>query len=120
MTNEEKQIEEMAKDVCANCMDEICASGRCEFQYDCPLDMDTVKRLYLKGYRKSSDVAREIFAEIEKTVRGVLILIPFSYKDNLKTVECKKECYQDFIEYIAELQKRYESEGEKDNGKDNK
>jgi Asp-tRNA(Asn)/Glu-tRNA(Gln) amidotransferase A subunit family amidase len=63
--------------------------------------------------RLASDVAREIFAEMEKTIRGILILIPFSYKDNLKTVECKKECYQDFLGYIAEAKKKYESEGER-------
>ena len=50
--NEQKQIEEMAKDVCVNCMSDGCASGRCAFQFDCPLDINTVKKLYAKGYRK--------------------------------------------------------------------
>jgi hypothetical protein len=50
-----KQIEEMAKAVCVNCMDEVCASGRCAFQCDCPLSMETIKKLYNAGYRKQSE-----------------------------------------------------------------
>lgn len=46
------QIEEMAKDVCVNCMSEVCASGQCAFQYECPLSIETIKKLYAKGYRK--------------------------------------------------------------------
>lgn len=54
-TTKEKQIEEMAKAVCVNCMDEVCASGRCAFQWDCPLSMETIKKLYNAGYRKQSE-----------------------------------------------------------------
>lgn len=106
-----KQIEEMAWDLCDIPMHpsikscEQCGNKRCHAMY-------YAKRAYNASYRKASDVAREIFAEMEKTIRGVLILIPFGYKDNLKTVECKKECYQDFLGYIAELKKKYESEDE--------
>ena len=49
---ENKQIEEMAKDVCVNCMSGVCASGQCAFQYDCPLSIETIKKLYSKDYRK--------------------------------------------------------------------
>jgi hypothetical protein len=49
------EIEEMAKAVCVNCMDEVCASGRCAFQWDCPLSMETIKKLYNAGYRKQSE-----------------------------------------------------------------
>lgn len=61
LTNEDKvsvkdrEIEEMAKAVCVNCMDEVCASGRCAFQWDCPLSMETIKKLYNAGYRKQSE-----------------------------------------------------------------
>lgn len=49
---ENEQIQEMAKDVCVNCMSEVCASGQCAFQYDCPLSIETIKKLYSNGYRK--------------------------------------------------------------------
>ena len=55
----DKQIEEMAKDIACKIAwddDEIPT-------LDC---LETAKRLYLAGYRKSTDVAEEIFAEIEK------------------------------------------------------
>ena len=66
----DKHIEEMAKAVCINCMDEVCASGRCTFQWDCPLSMETINRLHRKGYRKASEVAREIFEEIERLTKN--------------------------------------------------
>ena len=57
-----------------------------------------------------SEVAREIFEEIEKTIRAALILLRFSYKDNVKTKEIKEECYTDFLGYVAELKKKYTEE----------
>ena len=54
-----------------------------------------------------TEVAREIFEEIEKTIRAALVLVGFSYKHNVKEMECKKECYEDFLGYIAELKKKY-------------
>jgi hypothetical protein len=53
-----------------------------------------------------SEVA-SILDEIEKTIRAALILIDFSYKHNQKEIQCKKECYEDFLGYIAELKKKY-------------
>ena len=55
--NKDKQIEEMAKDI-----DVICdAFGRVNFYR-------TAELLTAKGYRKASDVAREIFEEIENAL----------------------------------------------------
>ena len=55
------------------------------------------KELYAKGYRKSTDVAREIFEEIEK-------------------LKHTKYDWNDYVEWdtIAELKKKYESEGADD------
>ena len=49
----------------------------------------------------------KIFEEIEKTIRGALVLIGFSYKHNECEYQCRKECYEDFLGYIAELRKKY-------------
>ena len=54
-----------------------------------------------------AEAAREIFAEIEKTIRAALILVGFSYKHQTKEMECRKECYEDLLGYIAELKKKY-------------
>ena len=49
----------------------------------------------------------KIFEEMEKTIRGALVLIGFSYKHNPKEIQCRKECYEDFLGYVAELKKKY-------------
>lgn len=56
--------------------------------------LETANRLYVNGYRKASDVAREIFEEIEDN----------SYSYGVNFVISK--------ETLAELKKKYESEGE--------
>ena len=56
-----------------------------------------------------SEVAK-VLDEIEKTIRGALVLVGFSYKHNPKEIQCKKECYEDFLGYIAELKKKYTEE----------
>lgn len=93
----EKPIEEMAK-----VLGEIQEFGinrpRDEERYPVlyPSNKEVADYLVSKGYRKSSDVAREIFAEIEK-IFGVHLWLnatPSEYED-----------YKD-------LKKKYESEGE--------
>ena len=86
MDNRDKQIEEMARIMC-NCYD----SGDCKMHGN-SCDLKCISGfnalgLYNAGYRKASDVAEEIFAEIE---RG----------------ECK---LSDFVSksYLAELKKKY-------------
>ena len=85
-----KRIEEMAKTLCGQ-KEHSCAEcdscDLCEFWLEASI-------LYANGYRKATDVAREIFADI--------------YED----------CFDQFgyIDYrvIAELRKKYESEGADD------
>ena len=59
-----------------------------------------------------AEVAMEILDEIEKTLRWTLTLVGLSYKHNFKEIQCRKECYEDFLGYIAELKKKY-TEGDK-------
>jgi hypothetical protein len=61
--DKEKQIEEMAKAVCH--LDRTC--DQCMTSFECKA-MTYAKRFYDNGYRKSSDVAREIFADLEKII----------------------------------------------------
>ena len=63
----EKQIEEMAKTVCH--LDRTC--DQCMSSFECKA-MVYAKRFYEAGYRKASEVAREIFEEIEKVVNYAL------------------------------------------------
>lgn len=53
----------------------------------------------------------KVLDEIENTIRGALVLVGFSYKHNSKETQCKQECYEDFLGYIAQLKKKY-TEGE--------
>ena len=93
-----KQIEEMAWDLCDIPMHpsikscEQCGNKRCHAMY-------YAKRAYNASYRKASDVAREIFAEIESFFRR--------YDDD------HFYFLSDMVDDIAELKKKYESEGEK-------
>ena len=65
--------------------------------------VDDAEALYNAGYRKASDVAREIFEEIERLIElyteNSPILIPFNYID------------VQFVHWLAELKKKY-TEGE--------
>ena len=86
----EKQIEEMAKDL--RTLDCLQYSPKYSIEYQRAMG------LYALGYRKVSEVAREIFAEIEsckwsETQYGTQIL-----------------CFEINSAKYAELKKKYESE----------
>ena len=94
-----KQIEEMAKIVriamngCNGCGCHW-ADGDCVRPPDIPCSLNdkiikSVQNLYDNGYRKASDVARAIFAEIDKTAYGDM-------------------------DFFKMLKKKYESEGADD------
>ena len=78
--NRDKQIEEMAMLVCRHTMTRMCADGTCPMLWECPLNIKTVEALYDAGYRKSNEVAREIFEEIES------IMSDFPIYGNINTV----------------------------------
>ena len=103
----EKQIEEMAKilaksDVCGDCTN-------CIHNSWCPDNSDATA-LYNAGYRKASEVAAEIFEEIEE----ILDRHSISY---LKVGQiCGEHYYDGVMQFdIAELKKKY-TESEKDDG----
>jgi hypothetical protein len=112
----EKQIEEMAK-----VLGEIQEFGinrpRDEERYPVlyPSNKEVADYLISKGYRKYTDVAREIFAEIER-------LLDNHHSACLPVGAIEAYTYYEggLGDSIAELKKKYESEGKKDNGNDNK
>lgn len=80
-----KQIKEMAHLVCERDAEDICTLDRKQCDLKCTSG-DIAKHLYSHGYRKASDVARAIFAEIDKTAYGDM-------------------------DFFKMLKKKYESEG---------
>jgi DNA integrity scanning protein DisA with diadenylate cyclase activity len=101
--DKEKQIEEMARDICkSRFANDTRLCKECE--NEC-LYYQIASALNAKGYRKASDVAREIFAEIAKIIQ---------HHDEL--AERDKSEYGELIVMdigcaIADLKKKYTEEG---------
>ena len=98
--NRDQQIEHIARELCPFSQEyESCSKCNTELDIDGELCiyMIMAKHLTDKGYRKSSDVVREMFAEIEDIaiLNGYISVSDF-YTDH---------------PLIAELKKKYESEG---------
>ena len=90
----EKQIEEMANDlakICPDLVENYCGQINCVTHLT--LSLSKI------GYRKASEVAREIFAEVDKLAYRYLNDADYSGGD--------------LIYDLTELKKKYESEGEK-------
>ena len=107
--NKDKQIEEMASVLMSKCDSEI----DCSKKADC--DLCRAEHLYEKGYRKASEVAREIFEEIE----NALELLRRCVEEGRKNDSIKYQQLHDgrilsieAIDYfIEELKKKYTEEG---------
>ena len=103
----DKQIGEMTKVICEN------TAISC---YETAVEI--AEELTAKGYRKASDVAREIFEEIEKVLEQskeiadvrIRELAPHTYK---VMQEAGKLYHKHDSNAIAELKKKYESEKDK-------
>lgn len=100
MLDKDKQIEEMAKIMCGFDDEECEHCITCSYHNGCACEEDA-KNLYNAGYRKASDVAREIFEEIGKIL----------YKYD-KIAERDKSEYGELIVgdiacAIGELKKKY-------------
>lgn len=99
----EKQIEEMAKDICEYARGEICIldDKRCDMQCT---SAGIAEKLVVKGYRKATDVAREIIklarSGAEKYINDVTLNEGIR---NMLSIMLD--------DFIAELKKKY-TEGE--------
>lgn len=108
--NREKQIEEMAKHCFffegGYCCTDIHKSKMCEYESKTCGLYQTLENLHNAGYRKASEVAEEIFAEIE----NILDRHSISY---LKVGQiCGEHYYDGVMQFdIAELKKKYTEEG---------
>lgn len=106
----EKPIEEMAK-----VLGEIQEFGinrpRDEERYPVlyPSNKEVADYLISKSYRKASDVAREIFAEIFNFLENQQVVT-----ENARLKEVAEWIFHDYLpRKFAELKNKYESEGEK-------
>lgn len=107
----DKQIEEMYKDV----YEAINHNRVIDVTHDCYIDVNTIgltKELYDDGYRKASEVAREIFEEIDKIFRQQFEKC--SENTELKLLEplCQAERFviNEMWHEVAELKKKYTEE----------
>ena len=102
--NRDKQICEMVKDICK--IEKPCKE--CSAYPDACKAARYAERFYNAGYRRATDVAMEIFEEIEDAL------------DNLDTYGCTEEgcdacvTFEDVRRLLERLKKKYESEGADD------
>ena len=69
---ENEQIQEMARGMCDRCRPKT----HCRHDNICDAVQEEAEELYNTGYRKASEVAREIFEEIGKRFESLLGLYP--------------------------------------------
>ena len=93
----DKQIEEMARDMCICRHNDICEMDGNPCDLACGYLIEA-RDLYEKGYRKASEVAREIFEEI-----GTLLYLNALQGDVFTGRYFSEELESD----IAELKKKY-------------
>lgn len=101
----EKQIEEMAK-VIEKVFDDLYYEG-----YD-PDSEETARALYAANYRKASDVAKEIFAEIEKIIDKHYNKHIFDSDLEDTEIEAVMDFSGDISYDIYELKNKYAEDGE--------
>ena len=66
--SKEKRIKEMAKELCCDYDCVIPCQSCAYYGYENCRDVQSAEKLYAAGYRKASEVAREIFEEIDEMI----------------------------------------------------
>jgi hypothetical protein len=95
--NVKKQIEEMARSFCGFSKTLKCS----ECSYEC-YQKEYARKAIEAGYRKSSDVAREIFAEIEDGVKAAVSALQF--ENNPIHRQVKHETYSSLMCFIKSIE----------------
>ena len=103
--NRDKQIEEIAKII----------GSRAKVEVWSPLKTDEqlAEEIYNAGYRKTSDIAREIFEEIEEEITAALksnykVLPQLEFSNELyNRVQGKVDALRGVEGFVAELKKKY-------------
>lgn len=103
--SKEKQIEEMTIAICGNYADGYCVGGDCGCEYGCAYE-EFANRFYSAGYRKSTDVAEEIFAELDKRLDDITIVM--GALDSLRTFH---KTIEKVTAEVNELKKKYTEVG---------
>lgn len=117
----DKQIEEMVKAVCIRMRDypkltcKKCKADNSSTNAYCRVQFE-MERLYNAGYRKSQDVAEEIFAEIDdfqRTLRHIFLdMCGGNDYNTLNLLQIDSAIEALFNSRIAELKKKYTQESE--------
>lgn len=102
--NEEKQIEEMALIICEDCAK---YTRGCEHP-PCDTIVESAEALYYAGYRKQSEVAAEIFADIDGKISCFFPASSF--------VKAPNTTHYSLLAMLAELKKKYTGETEPQGG----
>ena len=113
-----EQIEEMARIICGSYNNNICVFNHEPCDWNCSAK-GNAKQLYEKGYRKATEVAREIFEEIDKKVKASLtIYLEEINKEHTKDTPLYDRCsgivfaLRNTEDFLAELKKKYTEEKE--------
>ena len=108
--NKEKQIEEMAKDMCEYYYEGTCYQDK--NPCDCKCDIFTdAQYLYAKGYRKASEVVDEIFKAFRAEIRSEIARNEALFaEDEDDFYEGRNDAYRTAINCLAELKKKYTQE----------
>lgn len=105
-----REIEEMAKTLCGQ-KEHSCAEcdscDLCEFWLEASI-------LYANGYRKATDVAREIFEGIKQHLEKQINAILMFGKDDDDFYSGELHALNVLQNYIKAVKKKYESEGADD------
>lgn len=99
---------------CKDCIHFVACVKFWHSDYDCFDNIEKSKEKHANDkacvhFKRTIDIAEEIFAEIEKTAKDA---IRFCERDSIIPMlrEAKVNCYKDLLGYIAKLKSRY-SEG---------
>ncbi len=117
--NRDKQIEEMRKtfegydkeffQFCSShesCLDcPYCNEVKSFYKLDVCYTLRLQEALVDKGYRKASEVAREIFEEIEEGVKAAVSALQF--ENNPIHRQVKHETYSSFMRFVKIVEKKY-------------
>ena len=101
--NKDKQIEEMARVICKCYYNGICSLDSKPCDLGCG-DVIDAKKLYNAGYRKASEVAREIVTDLVKFADD---------NERQRLINGHSVWYidsDDITDFIAELKKKYKEE----------
>lgn len=109
--NRDKQIEEMAWLKCSCHSNKgICGMDGKPCDLDCG-SYHEAEAFYNAGYRKASEFAREIFAEIEEGVKAAVSALQF--ENNPIHRKVKHETYSSLMRFVKTIEKKY-TESEKE------